>query len=735
MRSLVRNMAIKHKLLSIIMVTCTAALLLYSAIHLLSEREEFREETMDSISCYAEMIGDNCRAALAFGDAEDAENTLKSLKAESSIVFACVYTKERKMLAGYQRTGLAYNISPPECGEEGYRFNGNYFKLFKQIKDDDDLIGTVYIQFDLSAGKTKLWLKAGTIALVVLVCSLMAYLVSLRLQRVISGPLLSLAEVAKVVSEREDYSIRASKQSNDEVGTLIDAFNEMLEQIQERDSALTDAKTKLETRVRERTAELSLAYKRTEGLNRLKGNLLSTSGLAKKLKCITDAIVETFDADFARTWCIKQGDRCNSGCIHAQAEEGPHVCRYRDRCLHLMASSGRYTHIDGETHRRVPFGCYKIGRVAAGEDSKFLTDDATHDPRIHNHDWARELGLVSFVGYRLVNVTGEPIGVLALFSKHAISNEEDALLEGVANTASQVIQMAMAEEELEKAHQRLIVTSHQAGMAEVATDVLHNVGNVLNSINIAANFIQDKVLNSKAKNLKKVIDMVSDHAGDLGVFLTEDERGKYIPVYLTEAAKLLNHEHSDIADKLRSLTKNVEHIKQIIKAQQGYARAGGVEVFMNINEVIKDAIDINSAVLTRDEVNLKLDLADMPKVHLDKQRVLQILVNLITNAKYALTLSEKQEKLLIIRGYRHGEDKLRIDVEDNGVGISEENIAKIFRHGFTTRESGHGFGLHSSALAAKEMGGSLTVHSDGPGHGATFTLELPLKSEAGKTHG
>jgi two-component system NtrC family sensor kinase len=533
--SLVRNMAIKHKLMSIIMATCTAVLLLSGAIQLLFLRGEYRKGTVDSISCFAEMIGDNCRAALAFADAEDAEEMLKSLQAESSIVFACVYTKEQKMLARYHRPGFVDHLSPPTCEVEGYRFEGNYFQLFKQVEDGDDLIGTVYIQLDLSEGKTRLWLKAGSIALVVLVCSLMAYLVSLRLQAVISGPILSLAKVAKTVSGKKDYSTRASKQSNDEVGSLIDAFNEMLEQIQQRDSALIEAKDQLEARVKKRTTELRAAQ------------------------------------------------------------------------------------------------------------------------------------------------------------------------------------------------EKIVESAHRAGMAEVATDVLHNVGNVLNSINVSAKYIQDKILNSKVTNLKKVIDMLSDHIDDLGAFLTKDERGRHIPVYLTEATKLIIHEHAGMIEKLGSLTKNVEHIKQIIKAQQGYARAGGVEMFINMTEVIEDAIEINSASLARHGVDLKLDLAELPKIRLDKQRVLQILVNLISNAKHALSKNEQQEKVLAIRCYRHGEDRLRIDVEDNGVGISNENTAKIFRHGFTTREGGHGFGLHSSALAAKDMGGSLAVHSDGPGRGASFTLELPLK--------
>jgi len=181
-------------------------------------------------------------------------------------------------------------------------------------------------------------------------------------------------------------------------------------------------------------------------LNKLHERLFSSKTLQNKLGMITDSVVSTFDADFCRIWITMPGDRCTSGCIHAKVLEGPHVCRYREKCLHLMASSGRYTHIDGEVHRRVPFGCYKIGRVAAGQDDRFLTNDAQNDTRIHNPDWARELGLVSFAGYRLLSGDSSPIGVLALFAKHAITPDEDILLAEVANLTAQVIQMMWLEE-------------------------------------------------------------------------------------------------------------------------------------------------------------------------------------------------------------------------------------------------------------------------------------------------
>ena len=180
-------------------------------------------------------------------------------------------------------------------------------------------------------------------------------------------------------------------------------------------------------------------------LNSLKEGLLGTMSLEEKLKSITDGAVAILGADFARIWITREGDLCGRGCLHAPAAEGPYACRDRSRCLHLAASSGRYTRRDG-SHRRVPLGCYKIGRVASGEDPNFITNTVTEDPGVHDHTWARELGLVSFAGYRLLSAEGKPIGVLALFGKQEIHSEEEKLLQDLANTTSQVILAGMAEE-------------------------------------------------------------------------------------------------------------------------------------------------------------------------------------------------------------------------------------------------------------------------------------------------
>ncbi len=214
--------------------------------------------------------------------------------------------------------------------------------------------------------------------------------------------------------------------------------------------------------------ERKRAEERISQLSGLKEDLLGHGTLDEKLKRITDGAVKIFDADFCRVWITRPGDQCDSGCHHAQVTQGPHVCRHRQRCLHLMASSGRYTHIDGG-HGRVPFGCYKIGRIASAEDHKFLTNDVTHDPRVHDRRWASELGLVSFAGYRLFLESEGPVGVLALFSKRAISSEEDALLEDLANTTAHVIQMAKAEEALRESEEesRNIGLDLALGLSEV----------------------------------------------------------------------------------------------------------------------------------------------------------------------------------------------------------------------------------------------------------------------------
>lgn len=268
--------------------------------------------------------------------------------------------------------------------------------------------------------------------------------------------------------------------------------------------------------------------------------------------------------------------------------------------------------------------------------------------------------------------------------------------------------------------------SRQAGMAEIATTVLHNVGNVLNSVNVSAELVSSQMRTSKAQGLGKVAQMMSEHVHDLSDFLTKDHKGKMLPDYLLKLAKVVAQEQEGIIEELVQLTKGIDHIKTIVAAQQSYAVAVSIVETVPVAELIDDALRMSAGLLARQEVTVVRDIADLPLLPLDRHRMLLILVNLINNAKQALDGVIDRSRCVTFSASLADGAVLRITVADNGNGIAPEHLARIFSHGFTTRKDGHGFGLHSCALAAQEMGGSLTVRSDGAGQGATFILDIPL---------
>jgi len=284
-----------------------------------------------------------------------------------------------------------------------------------------------------------------------------------------------------------------------------------------------------------------------------------------------------------------------------------------------------------------------------------------------------------------------------------------------------------SEEDLKRAHGDLLYASRLAGMAEVATSVLHNVGNVLNSVNVSVSLLSHRVRRSRLVNLSRAAALMNQHANDLGAFMTQDPKGAQIPQYLQQLADYLVHEQSSLLQELESLRKNVEHIKEIVAMQQSYAKVAGVTEKAKVTDLVEDALGINAAALGRHGVQIirEFDPASLPEIIVEKHKVLQILVNLIRNAKYACEDSGCLDKRLTVRMTSNNEG-VQISVTDNGVGIPPENLVRIFNHGFTTRKDGHGFALHSGALAAQEMGGDLKVSSNGLGKGATFTLRLPL---------
>ena len=252
-----QSMKIKDKLTLIIMLTCIGALLLAGSMFMLWEWSSLRRNMVQDLSTQAEMIADNCNVALAFNNSEDAEQILSSLRAKSSILLGCIRTKTGEPFASYYRDGFNNDVHLCEVREDGYSFGDGALTVFKTIALDGEKIGRVCLRSDLNPIYVTLRRNATIIIAVLVFCTLAAYLFASRLQRIISKPILSLTQIAKQISEKEDYSVRATKQSEDEIGVLIEAFNQMLEQIHQRDLQLVDANEKLEIKVQQRTAELT----------------------------------------------------------------------------------------------------------------------------------------------------------------------------------------------------------------------------------------------------------------------------------------------------------------------------------------------------------------------------------------------------------------------------------------------------------------------------------------------
>ncbi len=304
--------------------------------------------------------------------------------------------------------------------------------------------------------------------------------------------------------------------------------------------------------------------------------------------------------------------------------------------------------------------------------------------------------------------------------------DDDGKIIGTMGISKDLTAVKEAEAKLAEMHTQLVEASRVAGMAEVATSILHNVGNVLNSVNVSCSVVSDRIRDSRTASIAKVAALLKENEADLPGFLGS-AKGRQLPAYLSELATHLAGEREAMLGELQALASNIEHIKEIVAAQQSYARTAGVVESVHLADLVNDALDMHKGAMGRHSVKVIREYGETPPIMVDKHKVLQILINVLHNAKYAVDEGNPAEKRVTVKVEKNGGGTVRVSVIDNGVGIAPENLSRIFEHGFTTRKGGHGFGLHSGALTARELGGTLTAQSEGLGKGARFVLELPMQ--------
>lgn len=554
-------------------------------------------------------------------------------------------------------------------------------------------------------------------AMLVLVCILLSFVASAVYARFLVKPIMTLQSVVDCIAQG-DLSARAAIKTGDEIELLADSFNAMATSLLQRDRVLgsvqfasqqflasTDWRTaamEVLTRI-SLAADISRAYI-LENRSGPKGELLA----CELFRYATSAEAPP-DKTADKRQFQWQGDGLDAWA--KQLVKG-----------HVVSALARDTSPAAQA-------------VLAPTTKSFILVPIRIDDAWWGHlefdDSARERAWA--------DADIDSLRALADMFAAAIARQriQDALLEAKQTLEQRVSertrelqkQVAAKEQalaELAETQQELIVASREAGMAEVATGVLHNVGNVLNSVNVSTTLIREKLQRSEISTLGKLGDLLRQHEADAAAFLTSDPKGKQVPRFIISLSEHLEKEQAELKEDHIQLARNVDHIKEIVAMQQSYARVSGFLEKITISKLMEDALQMNAAGLTRHGITIVRQYSEVPLLLADKHKILQILVNLVHNAKYALDESPDADKRLTVGISMNGDDQVRITVADNGVGIPPQNLTRIFSHGFTTRKNGHGFGLHSGANAAKEMGGQLTAHSDGPGKGATFVLDLPL---------
>jgi len=323
-------------------------------------------------------------------------------------------------------------------------------------------------------------------------------------------------------------------------------------------------------------------------------------------------------------------------------------------------------------------------------------------------DHAKLIGEDDRTTARLESDRDDELGTLA--------REFDAMMDKLAESRAAVVKAA-----------------HSAGMSEIATGILHNVGNVLNSVSIGSQLVDETIRKTRLGQLEKLVDLLAEREADLDTFVREDPRGAKLVPFLKAMRTQLVEENTSLREEQSKVMEGIAHIAELVASQQAYAISSTLKESTDVHAVVDKALELTkSAGSLRTEIDIERDFGQLPELELDPNKLLEILVNLVQNARQAMqeNADERPPKLTVestIEG-----DKALISVADNGMGISKENLAKIFGHGFTTKKTGHGFGLHSAANAAVEMQGRLYAESDGPGTGARFVLELPLPDRAAR---
>jgi len=307
----------------------------------------------------------------------------------------------------------------------------------------------------------------------------------------------------------------------------------------------------------------------------------------------------------------------------------------------------------------------------------------------------------------------------------SMMQDEQGQFQGLVCVAQDITERKRMEEEKRQLHEQLLDTSRQLGMAEVASDVLHNVGNVLNSINVSIGVIADLLKRSMVGDVGRISRLFQKHQADLGSYFATNPKGKQIPGYLEKLSGQLLEEQRVALAEVERLRENAHHAQQCVASQQDLAKPNGITEPISIVALVEEALVANQELVESSQIEVVREFHEIPLLVVDKYQVLEVMVDVIRNACQAMTSAPAKHLVVRVKLIAGPPDSVCLEVQDSGVGIVPEDLIKIFGQGYSAKNGGRGMSLHSGALIAKNIGGALRAHSSGVGHGATFSLDLP----------
>ncbi len=658
-----------------LLVASTSSLALASACFFTYEWFSLRSTIRSDVEVLGKMGSANAASLIQSRNFGVANALLQSLTTRTGIVYSQIQLSNHTVFTEFGSLGSA-KATVLKTAPDGLVRNGPYLVLRQPIMQNTTRLGTLLIVDDFQSTQQHLigFHSVATLLILAAAIGLSIFLAS-RLQAIVSAPILELLRTAQGITEQRDYTLRAPKGGNDEIGVFTTAFNRMLDEVQGQDRALQKVPEELNKKVLAMEHEISERRRVEENL---RGAELKYRTLVEQLPMIT------YNAESNQSGAWFYVSPQIEGILGYTQEEWVGNPKIWDERLHAD---------DQETFNAK-------AELMDRNGDQFICEYRIYDRygRLH---WFRDQSAIV---------------------RDPVKNQtytHGFLLD--------VTEQKQAEMELDTLQLQLLDISRQAGMAEVATGVLHNVGNVLNSVNVSSTILSDLIKNSKLASLAKVTTLLREHTNDLGKYISSDPKGKQLPTYLVSLTEHLSEEHVDMVNELAMLIKNVEHIKHIVSMQQSYAKVSGMVESCPPKDLVEDALQINAPSFARNGIKVvRKDEDALPNVAVEKHKVLQILVNLLRNSKNAMEEVPRKDRKITVSAALNGNNKVKITVRDQGCGIAPDNLTKIFSHGFTTKTDGHGFGLHIGALAAQEMGGSLRAESEGPGQGSSFILELPV---------